>query len=115
MKKVISTPKAPAPKGAYSQGVVAAAPQLYVSAQGPIDPETGAVVGETFAGQLERLLNVRIFLPQRTPRVQREARKIFASFASFAVRFTQYARYNTLHEQPNRYSQLFNSVPPGDD
>ncbi|NKQ35131.1 MAG: hypothetical protein HF973_05880 [Chloroflexi bacterium] len=60
MKKVIAAPKAPAPKGAYSQGVVAAAPQLYVSAQGPIDPETGAVVGETFAGQLERaLLNVQ--------------------------------------------------------
>ena len=60
MKKVISTQKAPAPKGAYSQGVVAASPQLYVSAQGPIDPETGAVVGETFAGQLERaLLNVQ--------------------------------------------------------
>ena len=35
-------------------------PQLYVSAQGPIDPETGAVVGETFAEQLERaLLNVQ--------------------------------------------------------
>ncbi len=60
MKKVISTPKAPAPKGAYSQGVVAVSPQLYVSAQGPIDPETGAVVGETFAEQLEcALLNVQ--------------------------------------------------------
>lgn len=60
MKKVVSTQKAPAPKGAYSQGVVAASPLLYVSAQGPIDPETGVVVGGTFAEQLERaLLNVQ--------------------------------------------------------
>ncbi|MCA9926918.1 MAG: Rid family detoxifying hydrolase [Anaerolineales bacterium] len=55
MKQIVQTPYAPAPKGAYSQGVITAAPQLYIAAQGPFDPATGAVVGTTFQAQAERV------------------------------------------------------------
>ncbi|MBK8034806.1 MAG: hypothetical protein IPK17_35950 [Chloroflexi bacterium] len=55
MIKHIQTDRAPIPKGPYSQGVIAIAPQLYVAAQGPFDPVTGAVVGVTFREQAERV------------------------------------------------------------
>ncbi|MBZ0278177.1 MAG: Rid family detoxifying hydrolase [Anaerolineae bacterium] len=55
MKRIIQTGRAPLPKGPYSQGVVVTSPQLYIAAQGPFDPETGAVVGETFREQAERV------------------------------------------------------------
>ena len=40
MKKVIHTSKAPDPVGPYSQGLVCGS-RLYVSGQGPFNPETG--------------------------------------------------------------------------
>jgi len=55
MIKHIQTDRAPLPKGPYSQGVIAIAPQLYIAAQGPFDPVTGAVVGTTFSEQPERV------------------------------------------------------------
>jgi 2-iminobutanoate/2-iminopropanoate deaminase len=55
MKQIVQTASAPAPKGPYSQGVVVTTPQLFIAAQGPFDPATGAVVGKTFAEQAERV------------------------------------------------------------
>ncbi|MCB9455847.1 MAG: hypothetical protein H6671_07675 [Anaerolineaceae bacterium] len=55
MKRIIQTDRAPAPKGAYSQGVIVSSPQLYIAAQGPFDPATGAVAGESFREQAERV------------------------------------------------------------
>lgn len=61
MKQPISTDRAPAPRGPYSQGIIASGPQLFIAAQGPFDPETGAVAGEAFALQAERVfLNLRL-------------------------------------------------------
>jgi len=41
MRKQIFTAKGAEPKGPYSQAIVAAGPTVYVSGQGPVDPETG--------------------------------------------------------------------------
>lgn len=49
----ISTPEAPAAIGPYSQGV-RAGETIYVSGQGPLDPETGDIVGGTPAAQTEQ-------------------------------------------------------------
>ncbi len=54
MKQAIYTDKGAAPKGPYSQGIIASGPMLYVAAQGPIDPATGEVVGDTFEEQAAR-------------------------------------------------------------
>ena len=45
MKATVQAENAPAPKGPYSPGVTVSDRVLYVSAQGPFDPKTGAVVG----------------------------------------------------------------------
>lgn len=41
MRQEIRTDNAPAPKGIYSQAIVAQGPTLYVSGQGPVDPASG--------------------------------------------------------------------------
>ena len=61
-KEQIRTGGAAAPGGAYSQGI-RAGDFVYVSGQGPIDPATGKVVGETIEEQTERTLeNVKSIL-----------------------------------------------------
>jgi 2-iminobutanoate/2-iminopropanoate deaminase len=54
-KDVISTSKAPAALGPYSQAV-RWGDLLFVSGQIPIDPATGQVVGDDVAAQTERVL-----------------------------------------------------------
>jgi reactive intermediate/imine deaminase len=52
----IRTNNAPAPAGAYSQGL-AAGPFVFTAGMGPIDPATRAVVGETVAEQTDVVLD----------------------------------------------------------
>ena len=54
-KDVISTSKAPAALGPYSQAV-RWGDLIFVSGQIPIDPATGQVVGDDVAAQTERVL-----------------------------------------------------------
>lgn len=54
-KHQITTDKSPQPVGPYSQGL-RAGNFLFVSGQGPLDPETGKTVGETIEEQTERVL-----------------------------------------------------------
>ena len=51
----IETDDAPASLGPYSQGIVDG-DTVYVSGQGPIDPESGDVVSEDIEAQTERVL-----------------------------------------------------------
>ena len=53
--KVIDTKKAPAAIGPYSQAIVAGN-LVYTSGQIPLDPETGAVVGEDIVSQTEQAI-----------------------------------------------------------
>ena len=55
MKTVISTPNAPAAIGPYSQAVVCGN-LVYTSGQIPLEPTTGAVVGETVREQTEQVM-----------------------------------------------------------
>lgn len=62
MKKPVSTKSGAAPIGAYSQGWVAG-DFVFVSGQGPLDPETGLIVGETIEEQTSRVLeNIKAIL-----------------------------------------------------
>ena len=61
-RSIIKTSKAPAPVGPYSQAV-SYGNILYVSGQIPLDPESGELVGNSFAEQCHRvLLNLKILL-----------------------------------------------------
>ncbi|MDO4785669.1 MAG: RidA family protein [Fretibacterium sp.] len=55
MKKIVSTDKAPAAIGPYSQAVQAGQ-FLYVSGQTPLDPKTGAIVEGSVEDQAVRVL-----------------------------------------------------------
>lgn len=61
-KEIISTSAAPGGLAGYSQAIRANG-LVYVSGQGPFDPETGDVVGETIEEQTRRCLqNVEAIL-----------------------------------------------------
>ena len=56
-KKIIDTDQSPKAIGPYSQGVAAEAGRyIYTSGILPLDPETGAVAGNTIAEQTEKVL-----------------------------------------------------------
>lgn len=54
-RKAIYTAKGAPPKGPYSQGIVAQGPMLFVSSQGPVDPETGAFIEGSFGEKAEQV------------------------------------------------------------
>lgn len=55
-KKIVLTPKAPAPIGPYSQAV-AIGDFLFLSGQIPLDPATGAVVDGSIEAATQRVLD----------------------------------------------------------
>ena len=61
-KKQVSTKAGASPVGAYSPGLIAG-DFMFVSGQGPLDPETGKIVGETIEEQTARVLeNIKSIL-----------------------------------------------------
>ncbi|MDP6576845.1 MAG: Rid family detoxifying hydrolase [Dehalococcoidales bacterium] len=62
MKELIRTDKAPTADGPYSQGCKAG-DYIFVSGQGPLDPETGKVKGDTIQEQTNQTLeNIKAIL-----------------------------------------------------
>jgi 2-iminobutanoate/2-iminopropanoate deaminase len=62
MKEIIKTDKAPAAIGPYSQGY-RAGDFIFVSGQGPLDPQTGKVQGDTIGEQTRQTLeNIKAIL-----------------------------------------------------
>jgi 2-iminobutanoate/2-iminopropanoate deaminase len=62
MKKVLSTDKAPAALGPYSQGICGG-DYVFVSGQLPIDPEKGEFAGDDIASQTRQsLTNIKSIL-----------------------------------------------------
>jgi 2-iminobutanoate/2-iminopropanoate deaminase len=61
-KQQISTKSGASPIGAYSQGL-RAGDFIFVSGQGPLDPSTGQIIGETIEEQTARVLeNIKAIL-----------------------------------------------------
>ena len=61
-KKIVSEKGAP-PKGAYSPAIMADGPMVYLSGQGPVDPETGELQLGTFREQAELVFqNITVLL-----------------------------------------------------
>jgi reactive intermediate/imine deaminase len=66
-KRIVTTPNAPAPAGAYSQAIVVEGNGKVVFAAGtlPLDPVTGKVSGETIEEQTEQVLrNIEAILKE---------------------------------------------------
>lgn len=51
MRQPIQTEQAPKPKAPYTQAILSSGRYLFISGQGPVDPQTGNFVGESFEAQ----------------------------------------------------------------
>lgn len=97
MKKVISTQKAPAAIGPYSQGIVAG-PFLYASGQIPIDPATGEIKGKDILEQTEQVMkNVGAILEEAGYRYEDVVKTtcFLADMGDFAAFNGVYEKYFT--------------------
>ncbi len=85
-KEIIRTDKAPAPPATFSQAVKAGG-LIFVAGQGPFDPLTGEVVGQTIQEQIRQsLTNVSAILEAAGSSLENavSATVIFAEEADFA-------------------------------
>lgn len=112
MKK-ISTDKAPAAIGPYSQAVVAG-DFLYASGQIPINPATGAVEAEGITAQAEQsMVNVGGILEAAGATYDNVVKTtcFLADIADFAAFNEVYAKYFT--QQPARSCVAVKDLPKG--
>jgi len=96
MKTAVHPQNAAAPKGPYSPGVTVSGRVLYVSAQGPFDPETGEVVGDTFEAQVERVFeNMKVIVE--------DAGASLADVVKLTVFITDWGHFDSLNQMCARY------------
>lgn len=110
MKKV-STTKAPAAIGPYSQGIVAGE-FLFASGQIPIDPATGEIKGTTIAEQAQQaMLNVGAILAEAGTDYTKVVKTtcFLADMADFAAFNAVYEKYFT--EKPARSCVAVKQLP----
>ncbi|MGB0790806.1 MAG: Rid family detoxifying hydrolase [Flavobacteriaceae bacterium] len=97
MKKIICTPKAPAPIGPYSQAVESNN-TLYVSGQIAINPETGLLDNEDITSETVRVINnLRAILT--------EAGYVPEEVVKCSIFLSDMAHFETVNEI---YATLFN-------
>lgn len=95
MKKIISTPKAPAAIGPYSQAVQIDG-TLYISGQVPIRPETGKVEGSTITEQTEQVMkNIEAILS--------EAGYTFSDVVKSTCLLSDMANFKAMNEVYGKY------------
>lgn len=95
MKKVISTPKAPAAIGPYSQAIETEG-YLFTSGQIPINPATGEVEGTTIEEQAEQVMqNIGAILEETGLTFANVVKTtcFLADLADFAAFNAVYAKY----------------------
>jgi 2-iminobutanoate/2-iminopropanoate deaminase len=98
-KQQIRTTSGASPIGAYSQGL-RVGDFLFVSGQGPLDPATGKIVGETIEEQTARVLeNIKAIL-EAGGATMADVVKVSAHLSDLAL-FDQYNKvYSTYFPDP---------------
>lgn len=101
MRKAIQTSQASTGDGPYSQGIIAG-DFVYVSGQGPLDPQTGDIIGSTIEEQTElTLANIQNIL-EAAGCTMEDVVKINVFLASLK----DFERFNSV------YVQFFNQPMP---
>lgn len=91
-KQQITTKSGASPVGAYSQGL-RAGDFLFVSGQGPLDPATGQIVGDTVEEQTARVLeNIKAILEAGGARMA-DVVKVTAHLSDLSL----FERYNKVY------------------
>jgi len=105
-RKIIRTPNAPAPVGPYNQAIAAKGELLFVAGQIPLDPETGAIIGENdITKQTEQAMaNLAAILEAAGVQMQDIVKTtVFLSdMNNFAAMNQVYARYFDEESAPAR-------------
>ena len=115
MKKIISTPNAPAAVGPYSQAVeVAAGKTLYISGQIPLDPATGTMPEGIEAQTVQVFANISAVLSEAGYSFDDVVKctVLLADIADFAAVNAVYARYYTC-DMPARAAYQVAALPLG--
>ena len=113
MRTVISTSNAPAAIDPYSQAV-RCGNMLYTSGQIPLDPATGAVVGDNIRDQAERVMqNLAAVLEAAGTSCEKAVKTtcFLADMGDFAVFNEVYATYFTSN--PARSCVAVRTLPKG--
>ncbi len=111
MLKKISTNKAPAAIGPYSQAIVCGN-MLFTSGQIPIDPATGEISGSDITAQAEQVMqNLAAVLEEAGASFQSAVKTtcFLSDMADFAAFNTVYAKYFT--ENPARSCVAVKTLP----
>ena len=114
MKKIISTPKAPAAIGPYSQAIETDG-YLFTSGQIPINPATGEIEGTTIEEQAEQVMqNIGAILEQAGLTFANVVKTtcFLADLADFAAFNAVYAKYFP-EEAPARSCFAVAGLPKG--
>lgn len=96
MRKPIASPKGATPKGPYTPAILAQGPMLFVSAQGPFNPTTGAIAGDDVRSQARQVFdNITVQLEEAgaTWADVVKVQVFLADFADFAAMNEVYAQY----------------------
>ena len=111
MLKKVSTDKAPAAIGPYSQGIISGG-LLFASGQIPIDPATGEIEGTDIVAQAEQVMkNIGAVLSEAGTNYENVVKTtcFLADMGDFATFNEVYARYFT--EKPARSCVAVKTLP----
>jgi 2-iminobutanoate/2-iminopropanoate deaminase len=114
MKRIISTPLAPAAVGPYSQAVEMK-DTLYISGQIPINPETGKLTGGDITEQTEQVFkNIAAILDEAGYAFTNVVKStcLLSDMANFKAMNEVYARYYP-ENQPARAAFAVKELPMG--
>jgi 2-iminobutanoate/2-iminopropanoate deaminase len=101
MKKIVSTPEAPAAVGPYSQAV-RVGPMLFTAGQIPLDPQSGQIVSQDISEQTRRVLD-------NLTAVLRAEGMEFSNIVKTTVFMTNLGDFQTMNEV---YGSYFSDQPP---
>ena len=113
MRTIISTPNAPAAIGPYSQAI-RCGDMIYTSGQIPLDPATGAVVGDEIRTQAEQVMrNLSAVLTAAGSSLEKAVKTtcFLSDMTDFAAFNEVYARYFT--SCPARSCVAVKALPKG--
>lgn len=96
MRKPVISPKGVTPKGPYSPAILAQGPTLYISAQGPYNPETDTIEATTVADQARQVFdNIGVLLE--------EAGATWADVVKVTIFIADFADFAEMNQVYNEY------------